>query len=314
MGNRNWPYTGNSRWPLTVGLRPNRRYTLRKELLSPSDPVALARTTKLSLPEVADLSLITMPDRYPPLRPEFLGKQRELHAILAELWVFVQWTRYCPQCLAGDGSTIQQHHGGPWKRAWRLPVTFCCLTHNRLLEHLCPHCREPASSRTKHKTPHDLLIVNATATDLHPWQCRTLTGNSGYTTRKLISCGGSLRDSGPSNPDLDPESFAELLTTQAQLTDLLTPTGPATTNSFGQPTAAPLFFTDLRLLTELITITWPAARTFTPTNTLAETIDQYAEHRRQETQPHLRKRGRSPGTGRAASSYSPTSVNSPLFP
>jgi hypothetical protein len=38
----------------------------------------------------------------------------------------------CPACLAGDGSPIQNLHGGPWQRAWRLPVFFLCLQHQCL--------------------------------------------------------------------------------------------------------------------------------------------------------------------------------------
>ncbi|MEU9190772.1 TniQ family protein [Streptomyces sp. NPDC048484] len=44
-------------------------------------------------------------------------------------------TRYCPSCLAGDGSAIQQRHSGPWQLAWRLAANFACLEHRFLPAH-----------------------------------------------------------------------------------------------------------------------------------------------------------------------------------
>lgn len=38
-------------------------------------------------------------------------------------------TRYCPDCLSGDGSAIQESLGGPWLKAWHLPVVFACPAH-----------------------------------------------------------------------------------------------------------------------------------------------------------------------------------------
>ncbi|MEV0537702.1 TniQ family protein [Kitasatospora sp. NPDC050463] len=43
-------------------------------------------------------------------------------------WLFNKVPRYCPRCLAGDGTAIQQH-GAPWKKAWPLPVAFVCPVH-----------------------------------------------------------------------------------------------------------------------------------------------------------------------------------------
>ena len=42
-------------------------------------------------------------------------------------------SRYCPACLAADG--------GRWQLTWRLPWTFACLRHHRLLADACPACR-----------------------------------------------------------------------------------------------------------------------------------------------------------------------------
>ena len=58
-----------------------------------------------------------------------------------EMWsLFAPATRYCPECLAGDGSPVQESFGGPWLKDWHLPVIFACPAHRRLLEHRCPEC------------------------------------------------------------------------------------------------------------------------------------------------------------------------------
>ena len=201
-----------------AGLCGRSKPTRRAELLTLSDPHTFARVTRLSLSEVTNLTLVSLADRYPPLRSRYLGKTREDQALLAERWVYLQWTRYCPQCLAGDSSTIQQDHGGPWKRTWRLPITFCCLIHHRLLEHLCPQCQEPVNSRPGTDGGTDLLIISSHATDLHPTQCRNPVA---VINRKKIACGGHLSDIPSSTSALDRESLTQLLTIQAQLSRLL---------------------------------------------------------------------------------------------
>uniref|UniRef100_A0AAU2VC43 TniQ family protein n=1 Tax=Streptomyces sp. NBC_00003 TaxID=2903608 RepID=A0AAU2VC43_9ACTN len=44
-------------------------------------------------------------------------------------------TRYCPDCL-GDSA-------GRWQLSWRLPWSFACLRHHRLLLDACPACHVP---------------------------------------------------------------------------------------------------------------------------------------------------------------------------
>ncbi|CAM5649229.1 TniQ family protein [Streptomyces griseomycini] len=59
------------------------------------------------------------------------------------VWLLTTSTRYCPSCLSGDGSAIQQRHGGPWKPAWRMAADFACLEHRCFLAPPAP----PASCR-----------------------------------------------------------------------------------------------------------------------------------------------------------------------
>src|SRR6266545_7512392 len=73
-----------------------------------------AHATRLSAQEVAGLCLDNLRQHYPPLDLDYQAAgSRQANGIrgLAS-WVFTQSTRYCPQCLAGDGSPIQQAHGG----------------------------------------------------------------------------------------------------------------------------------------------------------------------------------------------------------
>jgi hypothetical protein len=74
-----------------------------------------ARATRLSPDEVAGLCLSSMADQYPPASPapETRGWAGSLPA--GNHWIFKRATRYCPQCLAGDGSAIQNDLGGPWR-------------------------------------------------------------------------------------------------------------------------------------------------------------------------------------------------------
>lgn len=83
--------------------------------LEPDMATAFAHTTRLSSEEVAGLTLARFSHRFPPLDPGFCGRQRSIHGIFVkENWVFSRASRYCPDCLAGDGSAIQQRHGGGW--------------------------------------------------------------------------------------------------------------------------------------------------------------------------------------------------------
>ena len=95
-----------------------------------------AEATRLTPHEVTQLTLASLGDRYPPLATQRHGRIRKEQSIfIKQSWVFTQSTRYCPRCLAGDGTLIQQRHGGAWNRLWRLPIVFACPAHRRLLQH-----------------------------------------------------------------------------------------------------------------------------------------------------------------------------------
>ncbi|MDT3440368.1 MULTISPECIES: TniQ family protein [unclassified Pseudofrankia] len=102
--------------------------------MDPATTQRFADATRLSSQEAAALALANLGGRYPPLdlAPDIWIRQASGITGLVR-WVFTQSTRYCPDCLAGDGSTIQQRHGGAWRKSWRVPVVFACTIHERPL-------------------------------------------------------------------------------------------------------------------------------------------------------------------------------------
>src|SRR5205814_5022871 len=109
--------------------------------LRPDTTARFARTTRLTTTEVTSLTLASLSSRYPPVNTGFSffahrKHQRHVEGVFVkENWVLSRSSRYCPQCLADDGSPIQRRHGGAWSKFWRLPIVFACPTHRRLLEH-----------------------------------------------------------------------------------------------------------------------------------------------------------------------------------
>ncbi|MFI5986956.1 TniQ family protein, partial [Streptomyces sp. NPDC051555] len=163
--------------------------------------------------------------------------------------VLSTFTRYCPQCLAGDGSAIQQRHGGPWKTEWRLAVSFVCRDHRAFLRHLCPSCRRPAHKFDARAGSRLLPFMQFK--DLHPGQCRNLA-----TDEEVLDlfCGARL-DAPPASPRL-PAAPSALLHLQDRIGALL--------DGAGSSQAARTYFTDLRILSAIVLATWPLAMEFNP--------------------------------------------------
>lgn len=240
-----------------------------------------AHTTRLTGEQVRQLVLASLHERY-PLPHEATRTTEADRRLLNIRTVFLPHTRFCPTCLAGDGSPIQNAFGGPWKKIWHLPVVFACPAHQRLLEHRCPRCEQLVHGR-QHGAP-SLLLPAMRARPLHPAQCRAATGIS--QGRTLHECCGARLDQQTAAPR--PIS-ADLLTLQHKILDLLAPDGPASTMSAGQPTPAASYFTDLQAMNLLICSTWPATRTLAPIPAAADAIDQHVDElKRQATQQQAR--------------------------
>ena len=183
-----------------------------------------AHMTRLTTGKVAQLGLACLQERYP--LPAGAAKNAATIP-LSGLLVFAPATRYCPDCLAGDGSPIQDAFGGPWRKIWHLPVVFACTLHQRLLEDRCPECGQVTHSRYL-GAPVPMLPAMRAGT-LHPSQCRTaLDPGRGRT---LPTCCGTRLDHTPALRPADPE----LITLQHKILGLLGPDGPAHTLSAGRP-------------------------------------------------------------------------------
>ncbi|MYT23691.1 hypothetical protein GTW69_25985 [Streptomyces sp. SID7760] len=216
-------------------------------MMQPARLHAFAEVTRMTTADADALTLRSYADRYPALaqalvRPGSIPRPRRL----SQPWLLMNHSRYCPACLAGDGTPIQDSHGGPWKRQWRLAVTFACLDHWTFLRTECPHCRLPALSG-RSGSPLALLPA-ANAPRLHPAQCRNWSG-------KREVCGHRLDGAEPAAAALTPE-LADL---QTVLLDLLGSDEPAG--------LASQRFADLQVAISLIQAGWPVAAELAPAAT-----------------------------------------------
>ncbi|MBV6701035.1 TniQ family protein [Kitasatospora aureofaciens] len=106
-----------------------------------------ARLTRLTPDEAQALTLRRFSGRDPAVTELLERPGGNQHArMVVPPWLLLRSSRYCPQCPAGDGSDVQDRHGGPWKLHWRLATVFACLEHSVLLEDLCPACHYPSGT------------------------------------------------------------------------------------------------------------------------------------------------------------------------
>ncbi|MET9660347.1 TniQ family protein [Streptomyces sp. NPDC006510] len=230
---------------------------------------AFASTTQLTSDEVRGLLTAPLGSRYGPLNSRLLARTRTLEGMLHNnSWIHTRTTRYCPTCLSGDGSEIEERHGGTWRRTWRLPPVFACLRHERLLLNGCPRCGQDVNA-----TRAGGLIARSHEADLHPAQCRATTPG----TRAV--CGARLAGVGVDRAPQAPTTVAALLRLQYHFDNLLAPDGPTWVGSFGWMIPAAQYFIDLRALSGLIFMTWPQARDLAETPALATFVDREAERR-----------------------------------
>jgi TniQ len=249
------------------GHQPARRSLLLH--LDEAPAGAFARVTRLTAAETAGLCMSSMSGQYPWAAPRIIADQWGPRS-LASPWVFTSATRYCPQCLAGDGSPIQQQHGGAWQKAWRLPAVFACPDHRRLLEHLCPSCRQPAMSAAPRAPA--WLVPRAFDASLHPAQCRAALMPQA-AGRRARPCGA--RHDAPAQAAEGSPAPDDLLALQGRLLQLLSPEEPAAVRSVGQPTTPAQYFADLRLVCSLINGAWPHSQNLITGPGTAESLGQH---------------------------------------
>jgi hypothetical protein len=253
-----------------TGLAPDRASGARMPVIllagiPQTDSSTFTRTTRLTGAQAAQLGTGTWQERYPPVIASPESKARGARRLDGRQ-ILAPATRYCPECLAGDGSAIQEAFGGPWLKAWHLPVVFACPVHKRLLEHLCPECGQAIRGRRPGSGP--ALLPAMLAAGLHPAQCRTEIAQG--KGRHPACCGTRLDHDSRRRP-----ASPGLIALQDKILGILDPDGPAATLSAGMPASPASYFSDLRTLALLACSTWPAARHLSPGEDAASAVDQH---------------------------------------
>lgn len=249
-------------------------------------PVAistLARSWRLTPEETTRLTLRAAAPHYPPLHSPYLGKRRTSTDMAVDGSVLTRSSRFCPECLAGDGSAIQDDHGGAWQLSWRLPFVSVCRRHNRILESRCPHCGQLAHSSGQFledgRWRPSRLVPNP-GTILHPAQCRTaLAAPRGETPPP---CGGRLDSRVPATR----RPHADFVDFQERLLALIS--GGAIASSMGAPASPSEYLVDLRLLITLIAGTWPSVRPLAPDLVHFDAVEDYLDEQMARLREGLR--------------------------
>lgn len=222
--------------------------------------------------EAHALTLSAMAASYPPLATMRLGGSRNM-ASARRTWALNLSSRYCPNCLAGDGSTIQNVYGGPWRLRWHIPVSFACTAHSRLLEQGCPQCGGHPNRPSN--TERQGLITQRAISGLHPAQCRHLlaSGPVGADIRTPL-CAARLDQTAcaAEQPDSD---LVMMLALQRRIDRHLTPTKHAHPTSDNYSTRKQQFFSDLIAAAQLIRLSWPDSARFAPSSTAADLIARH---------------------------------------
>lgn len=180
----------------------------------------------------------------PPDRGRALSRPGPERPPIRESWLFTPGIRYCPSCLSGDDSPVQEQYGGPWRKYWLLPIAFACPLHRVLLMDDCPKEHSPTEQG------HGQLIRHAADSTLHPAQCRRPV-RAGYRGPGGRACGGRLDIEGTGGSGPAPAG-PDILDAQQRLLSILDGLHPAE--------APASTFTDITVITALLCDSWPLGR------------------------------------------------------
>lgn len=231
---------------------------------------------RLTEDEADALTLRGIAQTYPPLR-RLRADSKFIGASAAVNWAVADSSRYCPDCLRGDGSAIKKKLGGGWQLLWNLPVIFACVPHRRLLEHLCPACCQPLDVSVGRIG----LVRNPTLTGLHPSQCRNALPHRRVDPLQCaepthgVPCGMRLDRAGKdSDGVLASGDLDSLLALQQRILEHL-----SLQTQKQKESAAPdgCYLSDLIATTHLIKITWPMGAEFLPSSSLEGLVEAYVE-------------------------------------
>ncbi|MEH0420752.1 TniQ family protein [Streptomyces sp. B21-083] len=248
--------------------------TPAQHLLSLSPPVLenFSTTMRLTMTEATDMTLVGLQHRLPALADLRRATAQGNGRAGASTWAMLYPSRYCPECLHGDGSPIQELFGGAWQLRWHLPIVFACLTHRRLLESVCPACRTVPNGRT---TQHTSLICKPGIAGLHPARCRNPAPGqpTGGGIRRL-PCGARLDEAVVGIDHHLPAQDLELLfALQGRLEQQLA-MSPAI--SMGDEERDGAYLPDLVAAAQLILLSWPVGASLAGAPALTSLIDTYA--------------------------------------
>jgi hypothetical protein len=220
-----------------TGCADGRSPALSRQLMLTLDVQRFAQATRLPSSTAGSLTIASWAGRYPPITRSAVGQGPP---VILDNWLFAVTPRFCPDCLAGDGSPIQQRYGGPWDKTWQLPVAFACPRHRRFLREACPEGHLPR--------PGIGTLIAFPGTALHPAQCRAPLDPQRKGPGRA-ACGSRLDQPGddvPSHPS------PATLDAQQRLLALLSPAHRAED--------AYCAFTDLRLISAVLCMSWPLGR------------------------------------------------------
>ncbi|MEU1596879.1 TniQ family protein [Streptomyces sp. NPDC005708] len=234
---------GHILWYTGLGTAGRQRPSLAPNrllfMLDRGEGERFAEATRLDQATVDKLTLRSYFAAHPTVT-EALGRPGQPVRARTRLatWLMFSTPRYCPQCLAGDGSVIQRRHGGAWQLQWHLPIVFACLEHRVFLQHYCPGCQQPEDGA---RSSSSRFIASPAVAGLHPAQCRTNLASG----RRGRICGHRLDSSNLPDVQLTPA----LQQLQPELLGLL--------NHAADPRGGLRRLSDLRVMAAIVSATWP---------------------------------------------------------
>jgi hypothetical protein len=155
--------------------------------LRDDEAARIAHATGAEPRQLYDMTLMRFGGR--ALRVDQAKRQVSRHV----LWGRPRGSRFCPECLAGNG--------GRWSLTWRLGWSFACIIHHRLLADRCPECGRVQRERpfSRHALPvpgrcgirpsrtGDLAIPSGCGQDLTRAETRRLpVGHPALAAQRLI--------------------------------------------------------------------------------------------------------------------------------
>ncbi|MFE1411237.1 TniQ family protein [Streptomyces sp. NPDC058746] len=226
----------------------------------------VAEVCRLSRAEVEALTLAGQAPNYTPLHVNYLGRHQSPITMANDGWVFTAFSRYCPDCLA---DTVGLPGGPVWHGSWRLPHTYLCARHERVLDWRCPACQAPAFSNGYRPDGRwrPTQLVPAPGQRLHPAECRHRPG-----TGRSPACSHRL-----DQPGVAERPTPAMLHAHERLAAACTAPPGHTIKSLGGPTSPKQFFNDVRATALALCATWPAAAALLPGHEYLDAVAAHAE-------------------------------------